>query len=131
MATYTTNLNLEKPDSSDAFGDFRESYNDNMDKIDAGIGSSGGHTIVDENGSDMPAESKLQFTGGVTVTDDNVNGVTVVDITGGGGNVRGDRHSSRVEAKNPALLSNRDGYLSELTGWTQGYQCMISHVISA
>ena len=24
---------------------------------------------------------------------------------------RGDRHSSRVEAKNPALLSNRDGYL--------------------
>ena len=33
---------------------------------------------------------------------------------------RGDRHSSRVEAKNPALLSNRDGYLLELTGWTQG-----------
>ena len=34
----------------------------------------------------------------------------------------GDRHSSRVEAKNPALLSNRDGYLLELTGWTQGSQ---------
>ena len=33
-----------------------------------------------------------------------------------------DRHSSRVEAKNPALLSNRDGYLLELTGWTQGSQ---------
>ena len=32
------------------------------------------------------------------------------------------RHSSRVEAKNPALLSNRDGYLLELTGWTQGSQ---------
>ena len=31
-------------------------------------------------------------------------------------------HSSRVEAKNPALLSNRDGYLLELTGWTQGSQ---------
>src|SRR5574337_1951615 len=30
--------------------------------------------------------------------------------------------SSRVEAKNPALLSNRDGYLLELTGWTQGSQ---------
>src|SRR5574337_826356 len=29
---------------------------------------------------------------------------------------------SRVEAKNPALLSNRDGYLLELTGWTQGSQ---------
>src|SRR5574337_869730 len=35
---------------------------------------------------------------------------------------RGDRHSSRVEAKNPALLSNRDGCLLELTGWTQGSQ---------
>ena len=32
------------------------------------------------------------------------------------------RHSSRVEAKNPALLSNGDGYLLELTGWTQGSQ---------
>lgn len=85
MATYTPNLNLEKPDSSDAFGNFRASYNDNMDKIDANIGSGGGHTIVDENGSNMPTEGKLQFTGGVTVTDDNVNGVTVVNVTGGGG----------------------------------------------
>src|SRR5574337_867842 len=33
---------------------------------------------------------------------------------------RGDRHSSRVEAKNPALLSSRDGYLLERTGGTQG-----------
>src|SRR5574337_1095942 len=33
---------------------------------------------------------------------------------------RGDRHSSRVEAKNPALLSNRDGYLLELTGGLKG-----------
>src|SRR5574339_293790 len=30
--------------------------------------------------------------------------------------------SSRVEAKNPALLSSRDGYLLELTGWTKGSQ---------
>ena len=35
---------------------------------------------------------------------------------------RGDRHSSRVEAKYPALLSNRDGYLMELTVWTKGSQ---------
>ena len=28
----------------------------------------------------------------------------------------------RMEAKKPALLSNRDGYLLELTGWTQGSQ---------
>ena len=35
---------------------------------------------------------------------------------------RGDKLSSRVEAKNPALLSSRDGYLLELTGWTKGSQ---------
>src|SRR5574339_587104 len=35
---------------------------------------------------------------------------------------RGDRHSSRVEVKKPALLSSRDGYLWDLTGWTQGSQ---------
>ena len=31
-------------------------------------------------------------------------------------------NSSRVEAKKPDLLSSRDGYLLELTGWTQGSQ---------
>lgn len=92
MATYTTNYNLGKPEATDPFGDFRQSYNDNMDIIDANLGGGGGgggHTIVDENGSDMPAESKLQFTGNVSVTDDNVNGATVVDVLGGGGNVYG------------------------------------------
>ena len=91
MATYTTNYNLEKPEATDPFGDFRQSYNDNLDIIDANLGGGGGggHTIVDENGSDMPAESKLQFTGNVSVTDDNVNGATVVDVLGGGGNVYG------------------------------------------
>ena len=92
MATLTPNFNLSKPDSSDQFDAFRQSYNDNMDIIDnnlGGGGGGGGHTIVDENGSDMPAESKLQFTGNVNVADDNVNGATVVDILGGGGNVYG------------------------------------------
>lgn len=92
MATYTSNLNLYMPDATDDFGDFREEHNDNMVKIDNAIGGgggSGGHTIVNPSGSDMPAEGKLQFTGGVTVTDDSVNGKTVVDISGGGGNVYG------------------------------------------
>lgn len=87
MATYTPNLNLYMPDATDDFGEFREEHNDNMVKIDNAIGGGGGgggHTIVDENGADMPAESKLQFTGNVSVTDDNVNGATVVDILGGG-----------------------------------------------
>lgn len=92
MATYTTNYNLGKPEASDRFGNFRQLFNDNMDEIDANLGGGGGgggHTIVDENGSDMPAESKLQFTGNVSVTDDNVNGATVVDVLGSGGNVYG------------------------------------------
>lgn len=92
MATYTPNLNLGKPEATDAFRNFLQLFNDNMVKIDNAIGGgggSGGHTIVNPSGSDMPAEGKLQFTGGVTVTDDSVNGKTVVDISGGGGNVYG------------------------------------------
>ena len=89
MATQTPNLNLWKPEATDPFKNFRQLFNDNMDILDNGGGGSGGHTIVDENGSDMPAEGKLQFTGNVSVTDDNVNGKTIVDILGGGGNVYG------------------------------------------
>lgn len=40
MSTFTPNYNLEKPDSTDSFSSFRESYNSNMDKID-GIGGGG------------------------------------------------------------------------------------------
>ena len=88
MATLTPNYNLSKPDASDQFDAFRQTYNDNMDIIDlnmGGGGGGGGHTIIDENGSTMPTETALQFTGNVSVSDDNVNGRTVVDILGGGG----------------------------------------------
>lgn len=89
MATYTPNYNLEKPDASDDFGDFRASYNSNMDIIDqnlgGGGGGGGGHTIVDPDGTTMPNRSKLKFTGSVSVTDDSANNQTVVNITGGGG----------------------------------------------
>ena len=40
MASYTPNLNLYKPDSTDDFGDFRAEFNSNMDKIDQSGGSS-------------------------------------------------------------------------------------------
>ena len=85
MATYTTNYNLKKPDSSDPFGDFRGDYNDNLDIIDANLGGGGGggHTIVDADGNSLPQEDELQFTGAVSVTDDNVNGRTVVNVSGG------------------------------------------------
>ena len=51
MATYTTNYNLEKPEASDPFGDFRESYNDNLDIIDANLGGGGANYgfAIDEN----------------------------------------------------------------------------------
>lgn len=83
MSTYTTNYNLEKPDTSDEFKDFRQSYNDNMDIIDqnlGGGGGSGGHTIIDENDQTMTQRTGLQFTGNVEVTDDSVNDKTVVNM---------------------------------------------------
>ena len=86
MATQTTNYNLSKPDSTDPFSQFRQSYNDNMDIIDANLGGgggSGGHTIIDENDTPMTQRTGLQFTGNVSVSDDAVNDKTVVDILGG------------------------------------------------
>lgn len=82
MATYTPNLNLYKPDPTDSFEDFLPEFNDNMNKIDqsGGGGGSGGHTIVNENGANLPSESKLQFTDGLQAVDDNVNGKTVVSL---------------------------------------------------
>ena len=92
MATQTTNYNLSKPEATDPFSQFRQSYNDNMDIIDANLGGgggSGGHTIIDENDTPMTQRTGLQFTGNVSVSDDAVNDKTVVDILGGGGNVYG------------------------------------------
>ena len=81
MATYTTNYNLYKPDSADDFKDFRTEFNGNMDIIDQNLsGGGGGHTIVDESGSNLPNETKLQFTDGLQAVDDNVNGKTVVSL---------------------------------------------------
>ena len=92
MAQYTPNFNLYEPDSSYDFADFRTEFNNNMDIIDqnlGGGGGSGGHTIYDKDGNALAQESGLQFTGNVNVSDDSGNGRTVVDITGGGGNVYG------------------------------------------
>lgn len=48
-------------------------------------GGSGGHTILDEDGNTYPQRSKLQFEG-CEITDDAVNGITVVKCEGGGVN---------------------------------------------
>ena len=81
MASYTPNLNLYKPDSSDDYGDFRSEFNDNMDKLDNAVGgSTQGHTIIDGSGSSMTQRSGLQFQNVTSVTDDSVNDKTIVQV---------------------------------------------------
>ena len=84
MATLTPNYNLSKPDATDNFSAFRQSYNDNMDIIDANLGGGGGggsaHTIVNESGTALADEPNLQFTDGLTATDDSVNTKTKVGV---------------------------------------------------
>ena len=79
MGTYTPNLNLYKPDSSDDFGDFRAEFNNNMDILDQGGGGSG-HTIEDGSGTAMTARANLQFVNCTSVTDDSVNDRTIVQV---------------------------------------------------
>ena len=79
MASYTPNLNLYKPDSSDDFGDFRAEFNNNMDILDQGGGGSG-HTIEDGSGTAMTARANLQFVNCTSVTDDSVNDRTIVQV---------------------------------------------------
>lgn len=85
MSTLTPNLELKVPEATDPLETVRSDYAYNLNKLDenGGGGGGSGHTIVNENGTDMPAESKLQFTGNVSVTDDSTNGKTIVDVEGG------------------------------------------------
>jgi len=48
-----------------------------------GGGGTGGHTIIDENGTSMTARAGLQFVG-ANVSDDATNNKTIVDMSGGG-----------------------------------------------
>ena len=96
MATYTTNYNLEKPEASDQFGDFRTSYNSNMDIIDANLGGGSGDTVtwtqiqvsgtkiaeIDINGTSQDVYAPTGGGGGGSVNDVLVNGVSVVDGNG-------------------------------------------------
>ena len=55
------------------------------DEMGSGGGGTGGHTIIDENGTSMTARSGLQFVGGANVTDDSTNNKTIVDLASAGG----------------------------------------------
>ena len=50
-----------------------------------GGGGTGGHTIIDENGTSMTARAGLQFVGGANVSDDATNNKTIVDLASAGG----------------------------------------------
>lgn len=82
MATHTPNYNLEKPEATDDFKDFRQSYNNNMEIIDQNLGGGGssGHTIVNEDGTILADEPKLQFTDGLSASDDSINGKTIIKL---------------------------------------------------
>lgn len=59
MATYTPNLNLYKPDSTDDYGNFREAFNDNMDKLDQGGGGNANIVELTQAQYDALPDTKL------------------------------------------------------------------------
>lgn len=65
MASYTPNLNLYKPDSSDDFGDFRAEFNNNMDILDQGGGG----------GGDSVSWNQIQLSGD-KIAEIDINGTT-------------------------------------------------------
>jgi len=52
-----------------------------INELKSSAGSAGGHTILDNSGTIMPAETKLQFKG-LVLSDDAAGGKTVVDASG-------------------------------------------------
>lgn len=75
MASYTPNLNLYKPDSTDDFSDFRSEFNNNMDILDQGGG-----------GGDSVTWTQVQQSG-TKIAEIDINGTTqdVYAPDGGGG----------------------------------------------
>ena len=81
MATQTTNYHLSKPEATDPFGNFRQSYNDNLDIIDANLGGGGGSSSL-AGLSDVNISAP---TDGQVLTYDNVNSEWVNANPSGGG----------------------------------------------
>lgn len=81
MATQTTNYHLSKPEATDPFGNFRQSYNDNLDIIDANLGGGGGSSSL-AGLSDVNISAP---TDGQVLTYDGINDEWVNANGGGGG----------------------------------------------
>jgi len=86
MATYTPNLNLYKPDSTDDYGDFREEFNENMDKIDqSGGGGTGDVVDVEVNGTSVvdPTTKVAEITSYEEVTQSEYDALPSSKLTNG------------------------------------------------
>ena len=120
MATLTPNYNLSKPDASDQFDAFRQTYNDNMDIIDLNMGGGGGGDTVswtqiqatgtkiaeiDINGTPTDVYAPTGGGGGGSVNDVLVNGVSVVD---GNGDAQITSYKEVTQAQYDALPSTKE-----------------------
>ena len=78
MATLTPNYNLSKPEATDNFSAFRQSYNDNMDIIDTNLGGGGGGSYtagdgINITGSTISLEYLSVVSGKVCIVYDDGN----------------------------------------------------------
>ena len=81
MSTLTPNYGLIVPESTDTVSQVIADYATNLGIIDnISGGGGGGHTIIDESGSNLPYEVGLQFTDGLEASDDSGNNKTVVKL---------------------------------------------------
>jgi len=92
----------------------------------SGGSGSGGHTIYDESGTALAQESGLQFTGAVSVSDDAVNGRTVVNITGGGSS---GHNYSTTEQVIGTWIDGKPIYQRVITGLSIGQSSGTSYTI--
>ena len=120
MSTYTTNYNLEKPDSTDDFKDFRSNYNSNMDIIDANLGGGGGGNVDDVlvNGvSVVDGNHDAQITSYKEVTQAEYNALPSSKLTDGIAYFIKDIDNASVEGYPPLIYSLEE---REVGVWTDG-----------
>ena len=115
MATYTPNYNLEKPESTDDFKDFRQSYNGNMDIIDANLGGGGSSSLAGLTDVDLTTP-----TDGQVLTYDG-NSSKWVNANGGGGgghtieDASGSAMTQRTNLQFAGYLNTTDDAVNDAT----------------
>ena len=120
MSTFTPNFNLEKPDSTDDFKDFRSNYNSNMDIIDANLGGGGGGNVDDVlvNGvSVVDGNHDAQITSYKEVTQAEYNALPSSKLTDGIAYFIKDLDNASVEGYPPLIYSDEE---REVGVWRDG-----------